>query len=155
MPVAIAAVVGRKGILMIRREFEPFRGLWGLPGGKVRYGESLAEAAERELYEETNLKASFQEFCGVVAESVFAGQRLVAHHLLMVCRLGRAYSTLQRSREGETRWFPRSLLAEYPDEFVPSDRMIVSQLVTARRAMRCFRCIVRRQENRYKVEVFQ
>lgn len=140
---------------MVKREFQPFRGLWGLPGGKVRFGESVAEAAERELFEETGLKASFRELCGVVAESVFDAERLVAHHLLMVCRMGRGSRAIRRSREGEVRWFPSRELVECLGQFVPSDRLILSRLVMARGSRRYFHCVVCRQDNDYKVRSFQ
>jgi len=42
-------------ILLERRETVPFKGLWGLPGGKVDSGETLEEAVIREVMEETGL----------------------------------------------------------------------------------------------------
>jgi ADP-ribose pyrophosphatase YjhB (NUDIX family) len=40
-------------LLLIERGRPPFSGRLSLPGGKVRFGETIAEAARRELAEET------------------------------------------------------------------------------------------------------
>lgn len=43
-------------VLVIRRSKDPYRDCWSLPGGSVEAGETLLEAAERELREETGLR---------------------------------------------------------------------------------------------------
>ena len=62
--VSVVLVVERR--VGERREFlcqqrlkQPYYGFWGRLGGKVRWGESFEEAAQRELKEETNLEAEF------------------------------------------------------------------------------------------------
>ncbi|MEX0783783.1 MAG: NUDIX hydrolase N-terminal domain-containing protein [Dehalococcoidia bacterium] len=61
--VGADAVVIRAGtILLIRRSDD---GLWAMPGGGVDVGETLAEAATRELHEETGLEGNATRLLGV------------------------------------------------------------------------------------------
>jgi len=54
--VAVGAVVFKDGrVLLVRRGQPPAQDLWAIPGGKVGLGETLQEAAEREIFEETGI----------------------------------------------------------------------------------------------------
>jgi len=42
-------------ILLVKRKNSPAKGQWAIPGGKIKPGERLKKAAEREIFEETGL----------------------------------------------------------------------------------------------------
>lgn len=55
--VAVGAVVFKEGrVLLVRRGQAPAENLWAIPGGSVEIGETLQEAAEREILEETGVE---------------------------------------------------------------------------------------------------
>jgi 8-oxo-dGTP diphosphatase len=67
-PEVAVGALARRGdeILLIRRGKAPGLGQWSIPGGRVRPGERLSEAVEREVREETGLEVRAGAFLGLV-----------------------------------------------------------------------------------------
>ena len=60
--VSVGAVVIRdRKILLVKRNKAPNKGQWAIPGGSIKLGETLQEAAEREIREETGLMVKAKE----------------------------------------------------------------------------------------------
>ena len=68
-PVPAAGVIlpGPRGVLLVRRKFDPRAGAWCLPAGFMEYGESPERCAVRELLEETGIRARLTGLFGVYA----------------------------------------------------------------------------------------
>ncbi len=65
-PVACAIPVNPDGtVILLRRGFAPGRGLWTFPGGFVDLGESVEDAARREVDEELGMAIELGELIGV------------------------------------------------------------------------------------------
>jgi ADP-ribose pyrophosphatase YjhB (NUDIX family) len=54
---ALAVVLHQGQVLLVQRSKQPDAGLWGFPGGHVEWGETVLQAAQRELLEETSVTA--------------------------------------------------------------------------------------------------
>ena len=60
--VAVGAIVFKENkVLLVLRGKPPAENLWSIPGGRVKLGETLQGAAEREIKEETGLTIRARE----------------------------------------------------------------------------------------------
>jgi 8-oxo-dGTP diphosphatase len=63
--LAAVAVQSDRKVLVMREEDEPFRNYWVLPEGYPRPGETLPQAATREVREELSLEVELEGLLGV------------------------------------------------------------------------------------------
>ncbi len=60
--IGVGAVVFlNDAVLLVKRKFEPAANKWAIPGGKLEFGETLKQAAEREVFEETGIRIEATE----------------------------------------------------------------------------------------------
>jgi ADP-ribose pyrophosphatase len=128
--VAVGAVVMRdQRVLLVRRGKAPARGLWAIPGGSVRLGESLRQAAEREILEETGLTVRAGEPV-LTFETIQhdAGGRVRFHYVIIDLAAEYIAGEIQPADDaGDARWFTLDEVITEP-EMVPQSRELVCRL---------------------------
>src|SRR5262245_34858021 len=82
LPVAVVLLPvrdpeGQLGLVVVRRDIEPFRGELALPGGFIETGESWQEALVRELREETGFVTDAADVALFDVHSSFNGRSLL------------------------------------------------------------------------------
>lgn len=65
---AICAVFDDAGRVLLQRRGDREPAPWGFPGGAVELGESVEEAAVREVHEETGLTVAVSDLIGVYSK---------------------------------------------------------------------------------------
>ncbi|MGQ9483578.1 MAG: NUDIX hydrolase [Desulfosoma sp.] len=83
--VGVGAVVFLEGkVLLVRRGREPAYGLWSLPGGLVKLGESLQAAVQREVLEETGLHVKAVDVVACLDRVLRDTAGHIAYHYVLV-----------------------------------------------------------------------
>ena len=110
---------GAMNVLLVRRRYEPYQSYWALPGGLLEPSETLEEAAERELREETGVTDTWMEQLATFSEV----DRDPRGRVISCCYLALVDGERARLRPGsdarEAVWRPlEPLLAQIANENV-------------------------------------
>lgn len=83
--VGVGAVIVRDGrVLLVRRANAPSRGRWSVPGGTVELGETLAEAAIREVREECRVEVKAGRILSTCDLIQRDGKGRVRYHYVLI-----------------------------------------------------------------------
>ena len=88
--LGVSAAVWRGGKVLLVQRAKPPIGIWAFPGGHVEPGETLQEAAARELQEETGMTATFSGLLGLYDVIRRDGNGLLIVHYVIASYLGMA-----------------------------------------------------------------
>ena len=92
-------------VLLIKRKIEPFQGMWALPGGFVKTGESLDDAVNRELRGEAGVDVQYLEQLYTFGNP----DRDPRHHVVTVSYFGlvrpQDFEIIAHSDAEDVAWF--------------------------------------------------
>ncbi|HVO77102.1 MAG TPA: NUDIX hydrolase [Candidatus Bathyarchaeia archaeon] len=120
---AVGVLVVEDGrVLLVKRRFDPYRGLWSIPSGFIEYDEDVRSTGVREALEETGLAVEIVSLHAV--ESCFDDPR--GNTLLVLYRARVTGGTLAAGDDAEeVRFFP---LGDLPPIAFEAHRKVLAGL---------------------------
>ena len=114
--VGVGVIVFRdQEVLLVKRNKDPNKGHWSIPGGRQMLGETLAEAAQRELLEETGVKVDQLLLVDVVDAIIPDVEGKIKYHYTLVDYMGQWLSGESRPGDDaqEVRWVLLNEISAY------------------------------------------
>ncbi len=169
--IATALIVDKnQNVLLIKRVKDPYKNWWAFPGGKQEFGETLIEAMQREIFEETKIDLNTTEHRGriisIVNETVEeqlefekyidSGEKKIStvnhfdsHFVLTywIVELHLSYQdlgfqTINQGDEGIQQWFS----FEKIPELIPSDKTILERYIKGNNEFQLIECVIRQDK---------
>lgn len=114
--VGVGAVVLRDGrLLMVKRSREPSKGKWSIPGGKLELGETLRQAARREVLEECGIEVEMEDVVSATETILRDEAGNIRYHFVLVDLSGKYISGEPKAQSdaAECRWVAPEELAGF------------------------------------------
>ena len=132
--VGVGVVILRGGqhgpeVMLILRARPPRQGEWSIPGGKQEWGETLHDAAHREVHEETGVKIAGLKLIDAVDGFIHDDKGALVRHLTLIDYRADWVSGEPRAGDdaADVRWVPIADLARY-DLWRETTRVILAAI---------------------------
>jgi ADP-ribose pyrophosphatase YjhB (NUDIX family) len=123
-----AAIVTKDGILLVKRDITPAKGMWHLPGGTVLIGESNTDALSRIAKSEVGLDVKADNFIGLIEYSpeYAYGQTTGLVYTVKVLG-GKARGSKAGKEVGYFKSIPENTLPDQA-EFIKNHRALIKEI---------------------------
>jgi len=132
--VGVGAIVLRgETVLLVKRDKEPSKGLWSIPGGLVELGEGVRDAVRREVREECGVEVEPKSLFEVVdAVHTDEGGKPRFHYVIVdFLSDWRDGEPMAASDVSEARWVPFDEMRKL--DMTESARIVVESAIARRR----------------------
>lgn len=111
-----AVIIDRDNVLLVKRKNPPAENQWAIPGGKVKWGETLEQALIREIREETHLEIEVNRFLKTIEIISKNSAGEIDFHYVILDYLARVKQGIAKADDDalEVRWFKKSELKNFP-----------------------------------------
>lgn len=118
-------------IFLMNRKKRPYKGYWGLIGGKIQIQDSIFEAAKREIKEETNLDCDVLNLNAVLHERVKEKEEFKHAFVIFLVSLTprKSKESEYDTDEGMVKWFDIENLEIDKEQVIPSDYYMIMNLL--------------------------
>jgi 8-oxo-dGTP diphosphatase len=149
--VAVIVLTGSNNLVLVKRKWEPFKGMWCLPGGAVEKGETLPKAAIREVKEETGLDIKIlYALSQPYFESGYNKEKKVHYVYCPTCFVAKYISGNLKAQESECTDISYFNFSDIPKLAFSHNQMIIDFLESNLSKM-CPRCNSKQIESSYNI----
>ena len=133
-PTATAGAVVIRGrqVLLVKRAHEPGKGEWSIPGGRIEPGETIHDAARREVLEECGIEIEVECILGAFDRIVRDADGRVRFHYVLIDVLAAAAGgePMAGSDAEDCRWVTEGEMEEL--HIAPQLRALLAQVLDGR-----------------------
>lgn len=101
---ADAVIIRNSELLLVKRNTEPFKGMWALPGGRLGEDETVEECCIREAKEEAGVDVEILKMTGIYSDPGRDPRKIVA--VAYLCKLEGGKEKAGKGEISEVRWCP-------------------------------------------------
>jgi len=135
LPVVLIALFDKNKILLAKRKREPYKGFYGILGGRQTFGMLTKDIVKKEVMEETgfSLKEDSIETRGLYSEILLDKEgKPKDHFIFRVCK-AEIDNKLTEDLEGtdieKFKWFDLPLLEDVKNKIIPTDLIMLEHIL--------------------------